>query len=334
MRISVSTAAAVLVLLLGSVLPAGAEESGSPPLFERAELFASLGDALAEFGEAVAVSGRTIVVGASRDDDNGDRSGSAYVFVEPPGGWSGILTEDAKLLPTDGAASDFFGFAVAVSGSTVVAGATGHDDNGSAYVFREPTGGWAGTLAQSANLLPFEAGTFDVFGDSVGVSGPDVVVGAPSRDGATSGEGAAYVFTEPPGGWAGTLTESALLLASEPGFLYRLGGSVAISGSRLVAGSRGHHEGTDDTGAVYLFNRPGGGWSGTLTENAKLLASDAAANDFLGSAVAFDGHTVVAGAPGDDDNGPAFGSAYVFDFVLFADGFEGGDAGAWSASVP
>jgi hypothetical protein len=130
------------------------------------------------------------------------------------------------------------------------------------------------------------------------------------------------------------LSESALLLASDTGSQYGLGGSVAISGSRMVAGSSGHHEGANDTGAVYLFDRPGGGWSGTLTENAKLLASDAAANDSLGSAVAFDGHTVVAGAPGDDDNGPAFGSAYVFDFVLFADGFEGGDAGAWSSSVP
>ena len=105
------------------------------------------------FGSSVALDGDTIVVGAPFDDDNGDSSGSAYVFTEPTGGWGGwdslndlakaALT--AKIVPAGVAAGDEFGRSVAVDDSTgnIVAGAWHDDSNeGSAYVFTEPTGGW------------------------------------------------------------------------------------------------------------------------------------------------------------------------------------------------
>jgi hypothetical protein len=47
-------------------------------------------------------------------------------------------------------------------------------------------------------------------------------------------------------------------------------------------------------------------------ELAKLTASDAAAGDAFGIAVAIDGLTAVVGAISDDDDGPSSGSAYVF----------------------
>lgn len=288
---------------------------------ESAKLIASDGATDDSFGYSVAISGGTIVVGALGGDDNGGDSGSAYVFVEPAGGWSGVLTEDAKLLPDDGVAGDEFGGRVAVCGETVVVGAWYNGNTGAAYVFREPAGGWSGVLAQRAKLLPSEAGALGSFGLSVGVEGPDVVVGAYD---------AAYVYSEPPGGWLGTLTEIAELSASG-GTSFR---SVSISGSRIVVGDPRRDEGAVDTGATYLFIRPGAGWVGTLTERAKLLASDRAANDFLGVAVGVDGDLVVAGAPRDDDNGNDSGSAYVFDFVLFTDGFENGDTAAWSSTAP
>jgi hypothetical protein len=67
------------------------------------------------FGESVAVDGATVVVGAFADDfGSNSAQGSAYVFVRPAGGWSGMLQENAKLTASDGEAGDFFGNSVAV----------------------------------------------------------------------------------------------------------------------------------------------------------------------------------------------------------------------------
>ena len=78
-------------------------------------------------------------------------AGAAFVFEEPAGGWSGAMTQDAELTPTDPANDEYFGdAALAVSGSTVVVGApgsgapTGGLGHGAAYVFEEPAGGWSG----------------------------------------------------------------------------------------------------------------------------------------------------------------------------------------------
>ncbi len=92
------------------------------------------------------------------------------------------------------------------------------------------------------------------------------------------------------------------LTASDGAALDQLGYSVAIDGDTLVAGAIG-----DDAaqGAVYVFQRSGGSW----VFNAKLTASDGAANDFLGTSVAIDGDTIVAGAYGDDS---LKGSVYTF----------------------
>jgi len=66
------------------------------------------------------------------------------------------------------------------------------------------------------------------------------------------------------------------------------------------------------SGSAYVFERPGGGWSETLNEDAKLLASDGAHGEHFGHSVSISGDTVVIGAQGDRDNGHSSGSAYVF----------------------
>ena len=86
-----------------------------------------------DFGVSVAISGATAIVGADRDDDNGNASGSAYLFDTTTG------RQIAKLLPDDGAAGDWFGISVAISGATAIVGAIDDNDNGnnsgSAYLF-------------------------------------------------------------------------------------------------------------------------------------------------------------------------------------------------------
>ena len=136
------------------------------------------------------------------------------MFVKPSGGWAGLLTQDAKLTASDGTPVDFFGDSVAVSGDTVVVNAPCGDvgqnrDQGSAYVFVKPAGGWAGLLQENAKLVASDGATddlvFTAFDESVAVSGDTVVVGAAGDDvGTNSDQGSAYVFVKPVGGWAGT----------------------------------------------------------------------------------------------------------------------------------
>ena len=113
------------------------------------------------FGESVAISGETIVVGAFNDDGAaGFNQGSAYVFVRSGGVWS----QQQKLEASDGAEDDGFGWLVAISGETVVVGAPGDDgaasaNQGSAYVFVRSGGVWS----QQQKLEASDAAEFDAF---------------------------------------------------------------------------------------------------------------------------------------------------------------------------
>ena len=234
---------------------------------ESAKFVASDGAADDRFGRAVAVSGDTVVVGAFRDDDDGTDSGSAYVFIEPPGGccgWAGSFTESAKLTASDGTADDRFGDAVAVSGGTVVVGAPRDDDDGtdsgSVYVFVEPAGGWTGPLNETAKLTASDGAAGDRFGGnfSVAVSGDTVVVGASRDDDDGTNSGSAYVFVEPASGWAGDLTEVAKLTASDGAEFDAFGISVAVSGDTVVVGAPSDDDKGDGSGSAYVFVKPGG----------------------------------------------------------------------------
>ena len=124
------------------------------------------------------------------------RNGAGYVFVhQPDTGWANG-TETAKLTASDGAASDEFGISVAVDGDTIVVGARQDTTrNGAVYVFTEPDTGWAdGT--ETAKFTAPDGAAGDRYGHSVGASGDNVLVGAPSFDSTedSGGSGAAYLL--------------------------------------------------------------------------------------------------------------------------------------------
>ena len=164
-------------------------------LNEAQKLLALDGAAGDVFGRFVAVSGDTAVIGAIDGDDNGPNSGSAYVFVRSAGVWS----QQAKLLASDGAAFDLFGFSVAISSDTAVISSRDDDDNGSGsgsvYVFVRSAGVWS----QQAKLLASDGAAFDQFGFSVAVSGDTAVIGARQDDDNLSNSGSAYVFVRSAG---------------------------------------------------------------------------------------------------------------------------------------
>jgi hypothetical protein len=98
---------------------------------QRAKLVAGDGAAGDEFGISVAINGDTVAVGAYRDGDKGSFSGSAYIFTrDVAGSLTAGWTQRAKLVAEDGAAYDWFGYSVAISGDTVAVGAYYDDDSG------------------------------------------------------------------------------------------------------------------------------------------------------------------------------------------------------------
>ena len=269
------------------------------------KLLAADGAADDHFGYRVAVSGDTAVVGAWADDDKGSYSGSAYVFVRSV---DGTWMQQAKLLADDGAASDYFGASLAVSGDTAVIGAWGNDDkgsgSGSAYVFiRSADGTWM----QQAKLLAVDGAASDRFGYSVAVSEDTAVIGAYQDDDKGSSSGSAYVFVRSADG---TWTQQAKLLAADGVALdYFSESSVAVSGDTAVIGAWGNDDNDSSSGSAYVFVRSA---DGTWTQQAKLLPDDGAAFDYFGTSVAVSEDTAVIGASNDYDRGSSSGSAYVF----------------------
>ena len=91
------------------------------------------------------------------------------------------MTQTAKLTASDGAADDYFGYSVSISGNTVVVGAdsatVGGNAPGGGLRFTEPGSGWA-NMTQTAKLTASDGAAGDRFGCSVSISGNTVVVGA------------------------------------------------------------------------------------------------------------------------------------------------------------
>ena len=295
----------------------GGTNSGSAYVFvwdgstwsQQAKLTSSNAAAGDEFGFPVSIDGNTIVVGARWDDDAGFNSGAAYVFVRPEGGWTDS-TQDAKLTASDATGGEGFGGGVSINGDTIVVGAYRDDDagtdSGSAYVFVRPEGGWTDS-SEDAKLTASDAAAGDLFGLSVPIDGDTIVVGAHHDSDAGSQSGSAYVFVRPEGGWTDS-SEDAKLTASNAAAGDLFGRIVSIDGDTIVVGAALGDSGVSDSGSAYVFVKNGSTWS----QQAKLTASDAAANDEFGVSVSIDGNTIVVGSRYDDDGGTNSGSAYVF----------------------
>jgi hypothetical protein len=267
---------------------------------EQQKLTASDGATTDLFGVSVAVDGDTAVIGALFDDDNGNNSGSAYVFTRSGTSW----TQQAKLIASDGAAEDVFGESVAVDGDTAVIGARLDDDNGaasgSAYVFIRSGTTWA----QQAKLAAGDAAALDRFGLPVAVDVDTAVIGAHLDNDNGGNSGSAYVFTRSGTTW----TQQQKLTASDGVASDFFGISVAMEADTAVIGASGDDDNGSSSGSAYVFTRSATTW----TEQAKLSASDGAASDQFGRPVAVDADTAVIGARFNDDDGTDSGSAYVF----------------------
>ena len=176
-----------------------------------------------------------------------DRDAVWPVTIDP------TFTQQQKLVASDAAVVDVFGYSVAISGETVVVGANGTEGphQGAVYVFVRSGGVWS----QQQKLEASDAAESEFFGESVAISGETVVVGTPFD---AINKGAAYVFVRSGGFW----TQQQKLEASDAALADVFGLSVAISGETVVVGAPGD-DGTAgfNQGSAYVFVRSGVVWS-------------------------------------------------------------------------
>jgi hypothetical protein len=268
---------------------------------QQARLLAADAAPQASFGESVAIDGDTAVVGSPNTGILGG-IGSAYVFERTGTTW----TQKAELsaqCATCGGNGDFFGFSVAVSGTTAIVGAPGLGFNqGGAFEFdRARSGAWR----QRGTLTGSDSQPGDSFGWSVALSADTALIGAPRNSPVFPG--AAYVFARSGARFA----QQAELAGAdnENGDLF--GRSVALSRDTALVGAPGccAFNGLGEFhGAADVFVRSGTTW----TNQAELTASDGVggvAGDLFGSSVALRGNTAVVGAPSKNDT---TGEAYSF----------------------
>ncbi|TXG76443.1 hypothetical protein E6P97_03445 [Patescibacteria group bacterium] len=258
---------------------------------------------------AISADGNTLATCAYLDEELGLTDvGSVYVFTRSGSTWS----QQARLNAGDAASGDGFGSSVSLSsdGNTLAIGAslddnTGGTDAGSVYVFTRSGTTWSQQTRFQAN----DAAGNSYFGShAVTLSGDGRTIGVGAYN-ARSTSGAVYIFDYVKNAWS-----EVRLQASDAAANDQFGFRVALSsdGNTLAIGSwYDDNSGGTNAGSVYVFTRSGTTW----TQQTRLQANDAAANDNFGWSVALssDGNTLAVGSSYDDNSGGAnAGSVYVF----------------------
>ncbi|WP_437742913.1 hypothetical protein WMF39_46600 [Sorangium sp. So ce1504] len=251
------------------------------------------------FGASVAIDGDTIVVGTFSYPAN---HGAAYVFARSGNVWQ----EQQKLVAQDNPRRDnWFGYAVAISGSTIMVGAPydsglTHDGPGAAYIFARSGAAWA----QQAKLVP-STDTFDQ-GSTVALDGDTAATGGECDDGVDFNAGwdrpcQVHVFARAGNTWS----EQAVLyppIGATPH--YRFGASLSLSAETLAVGTTVYDERGPDRTAAVVFARSEGAW----TQQAMLYRNEVDTPDYGGwgrsASVAVSGDRLILGGSHDGGQGP------------------------------
>jgi hypothetical protein len=237
------------------------------------------------FGDSLAISGNTIVVGALFHNHH---AGAVYVFTGSGASWT-----QAELTAPDGGRGTDFGNSVAISRNTIMAGASGTNGAiGAAYVFTRAGSSW--TL--QAELTAGDGAPADYFGTVVAIAGNTAAISAPPVN---DDAGVVYVFTRADGTW----TQQTELTASDASPNADFGDSLAIDASAIVVGAL--HFTSPGSGTAYVFTGSGASWA----QQAELTASDGAPGNYFGVSVAISRTTAIVGADGAH---ATTGAAYVF----------------------
>jgi hypothetical protein len=225
---------------------------------------------------------------------------------------AGDYDELQKIVASDRASYDYFGYSVSISGDYAIVGAYCEDENasggftrleaGSAYIFKRDGTSWS----QEAKIVASDRAVDDYFGHSVSISGDYAIVGAYWEDEDASGNnpldeaGSAYIFKRDGTTWS----QEAKIVASDRDADDYFGHSVSISGDYAIVGAYQESEDASGNNAVYqagsayIFKRDGTSWN----QQAKIVASDRAFYDYFGYSVNISGDYALVGAYQEDQD--------------------------------
>jgi hypothetical protein len=259
-----------------------------------------------QFGQAVAISGDWAVVGAPSESTIADVSGAVYVFQRVGTIW----TQTQKIKASDAAFGDNFGSSVAIEGATFVVGAPGATIQGvtgagAAYVFELSGSVWS----ESFKIVLPPAMDQPRLGLPAVIDQGRILIGARSEPVHGSESGAAHLFERSGSSW----TETAMLYGDTTVPFDGAGMSISLYGERAVLGYPVHSlPGAFAAGSAFVFENPGTGW----IQTQRLVASDAVANDYFGTAVALtaSGDLAVSAPPHTHAGIGAAGVLYVFQY--------------------
>jgi hypothetical protein len=264
------------------------------------------GSASDYFGRSAAMSGNYAIAGSYSDDIGGNSNqGSASIYKFDGNTW--VLMQ--KITDATGAADDYFGWSVSVSGNFAIVGAYTDNngtviDQGSASIYQFNGSSWV--LMQK--LTDATGSTDDYFGYSVSISGNYAIVGAYADDvGANADQGSVSIYQYNGTAWVlmQKITEAAGSVNDDFGF------AVSLSGSYAVVTVPGDEVGANtDQGSANIYQLSGGNW--VLMQ--KITDPNGSASDFLGSSVSVSGNYIIVGAQADDAPNLNQGSATVFQY--------------------
>ncbi len=338
------------------------DASGSVYIFERnaggqgrwgqvGKLVASNGDIFENFGYSLSLSSNVLAVGQWREEKqagsggnapsvrSGTDSGTAYLFEFDPasGQWieAAFFESPRNPVATDEALFDNYARTLAISGNTLIVGASEEEandpDQGTVYVYERDAAA-SGQWNEAGVLRASDGRRFDRFGRSVAIDGDTIVVGATGDDDAGPGAGTAFVFERRDGQWV----ETGKLVAGDGTGFEKFGEKVAINGDTIVVGAPDEDENGAKAGAIYIFQR---NESGLWQQVAKITAGDGVADDRFGLAVAVEGISAIGAAPQRDGVGEDSGVAILYQLGGepaggYEDIFDGGPdlGGGWHFS--
>jgi hypothetical protein len=192
-------------------------------------------------------------------------------------------------------------------GDTVITG-TGH---GPAHVFTEPAGGWSGTVQPVAELSPSDGAQLT----SVSMSGDTIMAIGLVHP---LGPSAIYVFTEPAGGWSGTVRQTARIPIAASSLTLSGKTLAAIGAGRSLPGRGGGRQLPQFP--LYVLHRPAGGWSNQPAPKPRAFIQSSLAPESLdttlGAPLIAGSSIVVAdtyGGIGDHGNCPCSSGIWAID---------------------
>ena len=247
------------------------------------------------FGDAVALDGNTLFVGAYR---SAGLKGATFVFHRIGQAW----IQQARLQSDEDLWLNAFGWSVDVDGDVAIVGAMGIGERrGSAYIFRRSGHEWR----EEARLTSSHVGSPALFGWSVAIQGDIALVGAPGLffNQSFPRPGRVTAFHRTSAGWE----EGQVLMSPDPCSVDEFGVSLDLDDEFAVIGSTGACTFLEG-GRAHVFRRNNRRWS-TVAEFS--APSDLRRNGF-GGAVAIKGGLIAVGAERQDTSGPDCGGVFLY----------------------